>query len=71
MSPGRIFACRIRICSPKLKIPGGHVEVEEFLSEVDLPRGIFDQAMKQVTHEDSRLKIVQVSGSELLKRDRF
>ncbi len=56
---------------PKLKIPGGHVEVEEFLSEVDLPRGIFDQAMKQVTHEDSRLKIVQVSGSELLKRDRF
>ena len=56
---------------PKLKIPGGHVEVEEFLSEVDLSREIFDQAMKQVTHEDSRLKIVQVSGSELLKRDRF
>ena len=35
------------------------------------PREVLDLAMKQVTHEDSRLRIVTVSGRELLKRDRF
>ena len=56
---------------PELKIPGGHVEVEAFLVDVDLPRDILDLAMRQVSHEDSRLKIVAVSGKELIKRDRF
>jgi hypothetical protein len=27
--------------------------------------------MKQVTQEDSRLRITEISGRELLKRDRF
>ena len=56
---------------PELRIPGGHLEVSEFLTEIDLPREVLDLAMKQVTHEDSRLRIVTVSGRELLKRDRF
>ena len=56
---------------PELKIPGGHVEVESFLEDVDLPRDILNLAMRQVSHEDSRLKIVAVSGRELIKRDRF
>ncbi len=56
---------------PELKIPGGHIEVEAFLLEIELPREVLDLAMKNVTHEDSRLKIVTVSGRELLKRDRF
>ena len=55
----------------ELKIPGGHIEVEDFLSEIELPREVLDLAMKQVTHEDSRLKVVTVAGRELLKRDRF
>ena len=56
---------------PELKIPGGHVEVEGFLAAIDLSRDVLDLAMRQVSHEDSRLKIVAVSGRELLKRDRF
>ena len=56
---------------PELKIPGGHVDVEAFLVEIDLPREVLDLAMRQVSHEDSRLKIVAVSGRDLLKRDRF
>jgi DNA-binding transcriptional MerR regulator len=56
---------------PELRIPGGHVAVDGFLAEVCLPRELLDRAMRQVTHEDSRLKIVTVSGRELLKRDRF
>lgn len=56
---------------PELKIPGGHVEVERFLEEIELPREVLDLAMKQVTHEDPRLKFVQVSERELIKRDRF
>jgi len=56
---------------PELRIPGGHLEVERFLDEIALPREVLDLAMKQVTHEDSRLRIVTVSGRELLKRDRF
>jgi hypothetical protein len=56
---------------PELRIPGGHLEVEQFLGEIGLPREVLDLAMRQVTHEDSRLRIVTVAGRELLKRDRF
>ena len=56
---------------PELKIPGGHVEVESFLEEIALPREVLDLAMKQVSHEDSRLSIVTIAGRTLLKRDRF
>jgi len=56
---------------PELRIPGGHVEVESFLDRNGLTRDVLALAMKQVTQEDSRLRITEISGRELLKRDRF
>ncbi|MFQ5653134.1 MAG: MerR family transcriptional regulator [Planctomycetota bacterium] len=56
---------------PELKIPGGHVPVENLIEELRVTRDVLDLALKQVAQENPRIQRTEVSGREILKRDRF
>lgn len=56
---------------PELKIPGGHLDLGRVGETLGITREVLDLALKQVQHEDASLKVAQVGGREILKRDRY
>ncbi|MGE3165814.1 MAG: hypothetical protein AB7O52_12990 [Planctomycetota bacterium] len=56
---------------PELKVPGGHLDVGRVSSLLGVTRSVLDLALQQIQREDSTLKVAQVGGREILKRDRY
>lgn len=55
----------------ELKIPGGHLDLERVTTALEITRDVLDVALKQVSQEDEALKVTEVGGREILKRDRY
>lgn len=56
---------------PELKIPGGHLDLSRVSATLGITRAVLDRALEQIQREDSTLKVAQVGGREILKRDRY
>ena len=56
---------------PELQIPGGHIEVEKLLQQLGVESDVLDVALQQVTQENSRIELTEVSGRRIIKRARY
>ena len=57
--------------SPRLRLKGGHVVLQNLVEDLGLSAALVDQAVRELVEEDRQLTVVTSAGYEIVKRARF